>query len=322
MSRIRRSKRCPQGRGAVGARFVFSKRPGLPMVALAILIAAGFPVRASEMHVDGGDLVLDGLLAADLLAIGPSSTLRGGGTVEGSIAVAGAIAPGLSEAVASSQTVSGTATFLTGSQFRCDVAGHSALDRLCVGGTVAGDCAVVASAAVGAYPVNEILVQGAPGSDFGGFFSLDPYTWRMDVTGNLALALTHLRGDSDSDGMPDWWEMAHFTHNRTNATPEGNADGDSSPNGDEYVANTDPDDFFSCFRITDLQQALAPTSRVTWASAPGRRYTVLQFTNLLAGDRITSAVITVYAQPEAAWTNLTVPQRTGFIAIRVQENIP
>lgn len=45
--------------------------------------------------------------------------------------------------------------------------------------------------------------------------------------------------DSDTDGMPDWWEST-YTNNATAMTPEGNPDGDEHPNLYEYVNGTNP----------------------------------------------------------------------------------
>ena len=45
--------------------------------------------------------------------------------------------------------------------------------------------------------------------------------------------------DTDSDGLPDWWEIAYFG-SITNTTGGADKDGDEYSNLDEYNANTDP----------------------------------------------------------------------------------
>ena len=86
--------------------------------------------------------------------------------------------------------------------------------------------------------------------------------------------------DSDEDGLPDVWEQQQFG-TLTNG-PGGDVDFDMSTNGDEYLAGTDATDAGSLLELTDLAvEGAAP--RITWSSAPLRRYAVSAASGL-SGD--------------------------------------
>ena len=96
--------------------------------------------------------------------------------------------------------------------------------------------------------------------------------------------------DSDSDGMPNWWETLHglsaFSSSGNNGA-NGDFDGEGVRNFDEWIADTDPGDATSFFRI----EAISVDSGVTmlqFQSSPIRRYGALftadlttAFTNLV-----------------------------------------
>jgi len=79
---------------------------------------------------------------------------------------------------------------------------------------------------------------------------LDAADFDDDNLGNLAEITTHhthpLRKDSDSDGMPDGWEIGHgLDPNDDGSTnpvngPHGDADGDGSSNLNEFLGKNDP----------------------------------------------------------------------------------
>ena len=46
-------------------------------------------------------------------------------------------------------------------------------------------------------------------------------------------------GDIDGDGMPNWWEEK-YSGDISNLVASAHGDGDTNPNGDEYIADTDP----------------------------------------------------------------------------------
>jgi hypothetical protein len=88
---------------------------------------------------------------------------------------------------------------------------------------------------------------------------------RMDALAALGL------GDSDTDGMPDWWEIWRGL-SRTNAADAGSdADADGFSALSEYQAGTDPQDAASALRMTGLQFEGADVWS-EFTSVAGRRY--------------------------------------------------
>lgn len=81
-----------------------------------------------------------------------------------------------------------------------------------------------------------------------------------------------LDGDTDGDGMPDWWERAYFG-STTLADRQSDQDGDGLLDWQEFVAGTSPKDAASCLRIEEVQ--VGPDEIVLrWSSAPNRIYRI------------------------------------------------
>jgi hypothetical protein len=78
--------------------------------------------------------------------------------------------------------------------------------------------------------------------------------------------------DSDSDGMPNWWEDEHGLDK--NVTDGGlDLDGDGASNLAEYRAGTNPDSDNSVFRVVSLQRE-SNNTRITWNTVGGKAYVV------------------------------------------------
>jgi hypothetical protein len=92
--------------------------------------------------------------------------------------------------------------------------------------------------------------------------------------GATSLQLTNaVLVDTDSDGLPDWWED-QFSLNKTNpadATLDSDSDGASNLN--EFLAGTDPTDAASYFHITAMQWE-AGGWRLAWSTVGGKSYRV------------------------------------------------
>ncbi|MEI8311532.1 MAG: hypothetical protein WCH98_12325 [Verrucomicrobiota bacterium] len=76
--------------------------------------------------------------------------------------------------------------------------------------------------------------------------------------------------DSDADGMPDAWELAHL--GSINALPSADADGDGTTNLMEFLAGTDPSNAGSVFRPS--LQVEGNDLALSVQTAAGRRYRV------------------------------------------------
>lgn len=88
-------------------------------------------------------------------------------------------------------------------------------------------------------------------------------------------------GDADANGLPDLWERRHFLQ-RTGTDPNGDPDGDGLRNLGEWLADTDPHDASSLFRIGGITCGAASSGvsrrvvTLSWPSVEGRTYTVLR----------------------------------------------
>ena len=80
--------------------------------------------------------------------------------------------------------------------------------------------------------------------------------------------------DTDSDGMPDGWEVANGTDPKVDDAGD-NPDGDRATNYEEYVAGTDPHNPDSVFVITGIERQAAPFEvTITWKSVTGKFYAI------------------------------------------------
>lgn len=89
--------------------------------------------------------------------------------------------------------------------------------------------------------------------------------------------------DSDGDGIDDDWERLQFNNLLTTADANSDWDGDGALDGQEWLANTDPKDKNSCFRLQSMVGGSTLGNVITWQSVAGKRYMILGSTNLLQG---------------------------------------
>ena len=77
--------------------------------------------------------------------------------------------------------------------------------------------------------------------------------------------------DTDGDGIPDQWELAHAS-SLTTFTASGDFDGDKVPDKSEYASDTDPADAAKYMKITSYAATGGVNGVVTWLSEPTRVY--------------------------------------------------
>lgn len=79
--------------------------------------------------------------------------------------------------------------------------------------------------------------------------------------------------DSESDGLPDWWEQDYFSN--LSQTPESDPDFDGLVNRVEFYAGTDPSDGNSRLLVSSVRwEADDSGFIVTWPCVPGRTYQI------------------------------------------------
>ena len=138
--------------------------------------------------------------------------------------------------------------------------------------------------------------------------------WQFAASGNNLL-VTDLVGDTDADGIKDYWAMQYFSARNVDKAADG--DGDGMINYAEFVAGTDPTSKSSVFALSGIAPA-ATGFEVRWLSAAGRRYTLLKSETL---DGTFTPVVTGLTAnpPENSYTDDEATGATAFYKIRVEE---
>jgi hypothetical protein len=119
--------------------------------------------------------------------------------------------------------------------------------------------------------------------------------------GAIAGGGTIATGDSNSNGIPDWWEQWYFglggsggDGSGTKFDSEGDPDIDGFSNKEEYIAGTDPTNPESALKMKHVKQE-GSAMAIKWSSASGKRYTVQRSADLIKG--FTAVATNVAATP-------------------------
>jgi hypothetical protein len=85
--------------------------------------------------------------------------------------------------------------------------------------------------------------------------------------------------DTDGDGIPDWWELAHGLNPNDPTDANRDDDGDGFSNLQEYLAGTDPADPSSALKITALT-VTGSNTLITFTTALDKNYAIETANNL------------------------------------------
>ena len=224
----------------------------------------------TTFELESGRLDLGCALEADRVIVGSAATLAGSGTVAAPATVAGTLAP------AGTLSFGSTLAFADGATLVSRVTANESLDALAVAGAVSGSATVSFVQTAGAIPVGQTLIAGGASSVYDGVIA-PGNAWQLAASGNNLL-VTDLAGDTDSDGLKDWWTLQYFQV-RTGVDKDADGDHDGMSNLAETIAGTDPTLIGSRLALT-AGAKVANGFEVRWLSAAGRRYTLLKATSL------------------------------------------
>lgn len=288
-------------------RFLATVSVALGLATNVHALRGGGSAAVTTVETEAGRLDISGTLEADAFVLGADATLAGGGTVLAPATVAGTLAPD------GTLTFGSTLAFVEGAALVSRVTGNDSLDTLAVAGAVTGSATVSFVQTPGAIPLGQTLIAGGASSDYAGIVPASGNAWALTASGD-SLLVTDLLGDTDSDGIKDYWAMQYFSVRSVDKTTDGDEDGQS--NWAEFVAGTDPTSLASRLALNGITPT-ASGFEVRWQSVSGRRYSLLKSTTL---DGEFTAVETGLAAnpPENRYTDEPVVDATAFYKIQVE----
>jgi subtilisin family serine protease len=124
--------------------------------------------------------------------------------------------------------------------------------------------------------------------------------------------------DTDTNGLPDWWELQYFNH-LTGTAPKADADHDGMSNLAEWLAGTNPTNASSCLRLTLLPSVSTNAVVLNWPSVAGKSYRLERATNLLTGFNSTVRTNIAATAPTNTETDTAVlPGSARFYRVGVE----
>jgi subtilisin family serine protease len=125
--------------------------------------------------------------------------------------------------------------------------------------------------------------------------------------------------DTDTNGLPDWWELQYFGH-LTGTAPGADADHDGMSNLAEWQAGTNPTNASSCLRLTMLPSNNTNAFVVSWPSVAGKYYRLERATNLFTGfDSVVRTNIAATAPTNTETDAAVLPGNDRFYRVGVEQ---
>lgn len=129
-------------------------------------------------------------------------------------------------------------------------------------------------------------------------------------------AMDAVTGDTNNDGIPNWWEEQYGT----NIVAGADQDGDGVNGLDEYIADTDPTDGNSFFRIEGAISSSEQT--FTFEGSTARQYQLLYTTNDLAATNLVWITNGVPVWGEGAATEIAITNTEEMVFYRMEAMLP
>jgi hypothetical protein len=125
--------------------------------------------------------------------------------------------------------------------------------------------------------------------------------------------------DTDTNGLPDWWELQYFGHLTGTATNT-DADHDGMSNLAEWLAGTNPTNAGSCLRLIAIPSNNPNAFVVKWPSVAGKYYRLERATNLLTGfNSVVRTNIAATAPTNTATDTAILPDKVRFYRVGVEQ---
>lgn len=123
--------------------------------------------------------------------------------------------------------------------------------------------------------------------------------------------------DTDSDGLPDEWEIVHQFDPLNPLDAQLDSDGDRLTNRDEFLAGTDPRDAASvlCFTSVGLDRTRL---NLTFPTIANRIYRLERSTSLSSSDWTEVSIIRGTGAPASARDDLLPSNTTAFYRLRLE----